>query len=70
MSSQRPPPRCTPIVVDVGALVDPDVRAVDALARMQVVARRAGCTIRLRDATDRLRELVELMGLRDALPCE
>jgi ABC-type transporter Mla MlaB component len=47
--------------------VDPDAVTVDALARLQLGARRHGCTVRLRRATDELRELVELMGLTDVL---
>jgi ABC-type transporter Mla MlaB component len=47
--------------------VDPDAVTVDALARLQLGARRHGCTVRLRHATDELRELVELMGLTDVL---
>jgi ABC-type transporter Mla MlaB component len=47
--------------------VDPDAVTVDALARLQLGARRHGCTVRLRHATGTLRELVELMGLTDVL---
>ena len=38
----------------------PDLSVVDALARMQLAARRAGCAIRVRDACP---ELSELLGL-------
>ncbi len=41
----------------------PDVSVVDALARMQLAARRAGCAIRLRDACPELTELLDLCGL-------
>jgi ABC-type transporter Mla MlaB component len=47
--------------------VDPDAVTVDALARLQVAARRHGCQVRLRHASDELRELVAFMGLRDVL---
>ena len=47
--------------------VEPDAVAVDALARMQLGARRHGCQVRLRDASPELRELVAFMGLRDVL---
>ena len=48
--------------------VDPDAVTVDALARLQLGARRHGCTVRLRNASDELRELVEFMGLTAVLP--
>jgi ABC-type transporter Mla MlaB component len=48
--------------------VDPDAVTVDALARLQLAARRRGCQVRLRDATTELRELVAFMGLANVLP--
>lgn len=48
--------------------VEPDAVTVDALARLQLGARRHDCTVRLRNASAELRELVELMGLSDVLP--
>jgi ABC-type transporter Mla MlaB component len=48
--------------------VDPDAVTVDALARLQLAARRQGCQVRLCHASDELLELVDLMGLRDVLP--
>jgi ABC-type transporter Mla MlaB component len=45
--------------------VDPDAVAVDALARLQLAARRHGCHVRLRNASDQLLELVAFMGLGD-----
>ena len=47
--------------------VEPDAVTVDALARLELGARRHGCTVRLRNATDELRELVAFMGLADVL---
>lgn len=41
----------------------PDLGAVEALARLQPVARRLGCSIRLRDACWELLELLDLAGL-------
>jgi ABC-type transporter Mla MlaB component len=49
--------------------VEPDAVTVDALARLQLAARRRGCQVRLRNASDELVELVCFMGLRDVLPC-
>ena len=48
--------------------VVPDAVTVDALARLQLGARRHGCRVHLRHASDELRELVAFMGLRDVLP--
>ena len=48
--------------------VDPDAVTVDALARLQLGARRCGCLVRLRNASPELRDLVALMGLTDVLP--
>jgi hypothetical protein len=41
----------------------PDLALVDALARWQVLARRAGCSIHVRGASPELRALVDLAGL-------
>lgn len=48
--------------------VDPDAVTVDALARLQLAARRYGCRVRLRHASPQLREIVAFMGLEDVLP--
>jgi ABC-type transporter Mla MlaB component len=48
--------------------VEPDAVTVDALARLQLAARRYGCQVRLRRASQELLELVAFMGLRDVLP--
>ena len=48
--------------------VEPDAVTVEALARLQLGARRHGCEVRLRNASDELLELVGFMGLRDVLP--
>ena len=47
--------------------VEPDAVTVDALARLQLAARRLGCEIRLRNASDELSELIAFMGLTDVL---
>ena len=47
--------------------VEPDAVTVDALARLQLAAGRLGCTVRLRNTSAGLRELVALMGLEDVL---
>lgn len=45
----------------------PDATTVEALARLQLLARRHGCTVRLRNASAELLELIDLMGLHEAL---
>jgi len=41
----------------------PNLAVVEALARLQLEARRRGCSIRLRDPGRDLRELLDLVGL-------
>jgi ABC-type transporter Mla MlaB component len=47
--------------------VPADAVTVDALARLQLAARRFGCRVRLRGASPELRRLVAFMGLEDVL---
>jgi STAS domain len=51
------------VICDVGAFVDPDAVTVDALARLQLTARRCGSCVRLRNAHVQLRALLALTGL-------
>lgn len=51
---------CFPLVCEDGRV---DLGAVNALARMQLQARREGCTVWLRHACPDLIELLELVGL-------
>lgn len=48
--------------------VPADAVTVDALARLQLAARRHRCRVRLRSASTELLALVDLMGLADVLP--
>ncbi|MDQ6817292.1 MAG: STAS domain-containing protein [Actinomycetota bacterium] len=41
--------------------------SLEALARLQLVAGRHGCRLRLRGASKELRELVEFAGMQDVL---
>jgi ABC-type transporter Mla MlaB component len=50
--------------------VEPDAVTVDALARLQLAARRHGCRVHLRGASPALVALVDFMGLADVLPEE
>lgn len=52
------------VVCDVGALA-PDARSVDALARLQLTARRLGCPIRLRHVSRELGGLLSFLGLAE-----
>jgi anti-anti-sigma factor len=51
------------IICDVSAVSAPDAAAVDALARLQLAARRRGSQVWLRDADGRLVDLLVLAGL-------
>jgi hypothetical protein len=51
------------VVCDVSGLT-PDARAVDALARLALAARRLGCRIALRGASAELVRLIAFCGLR------
>jgi ABC-type transporter Mla MlaB component len=55
--------------VDVHDVVA-DLAAVDALARLALVARRFGREVRLRRASPELGDLIELAGLSEVLPAE
>ena len=57
------------VVCDVGIIADPDLATLDALARLALDARRAGCRIRLSQACPDLRNLLALAGLAEILPC-
>lgn len=59
-------PPATIVHCDVRS-VAPDAVTVDALARLQMAARRRGCSIQLWGASAHLRNLVELMGLDEIL---
>jgi anti-anti-sigma regulatory factor len=56
------------VVCDVSALTTPDAVAVDALARLQLMARRLGLQVRLSGASAELVELLSLAGLLGVLP--
>jgi len=54
------------VVCDVRG-VEPDAVTVDALARLQLAARRHCCRVLLRNASAELLDLVDFMGLEDVL---
>jgi ABC-type transporter Mla MlaB component len=45
----------------------PDLAIVNELAHLALTARRMGCSIRLRDVSADLLDLLELVGLKDCL---
>ena len=47
-----------------------DLAVVDALARLQVVVRRAGLVLRVHSADPMMRELVQLAGLIAVVRCD
>jgi ABC-type transporter Mla MlaB component len=49
-------------------IADPDLQIVDALARLQLAARQVGGSIRLRNPCERLRALLDFVGLSDVFP--
>ena len=57
------------VTCDVGGVTAPDAGVVDAVARLQLTARQLGGSIRLRHASTDLRDLLDLVGLRGAVPC-
>ena len=57
------------VTCDVRRLTAPDAGVLDALARLQLTARRAGSSIRLRAVSPHLCGLLELAGLCGAVPC-
>jgi ABC-type transporter Mla MlaB component len=58
--------QATHAVIDVAG-VAADAVSVDALARLALAARRHGCQIEFRRASDELRDLIAFMGLGDVL---
>jgi hypothetical protein len=62
----KPAPDPVTFTIDVRD-VEPDAVTVDALARLQLAARRLSCRLRLRNASPELLELVAFMGLADVL---
>lgn len=57
------------VLCDVAG-VSPDAVTVDALARLELAARRQGRRVALCHASDELLDLVALMGLEDVCRCE
>ena len=59
-----------PVVCDLGRVARPDAVTVEALARLQLEARRLGRRLVFRDVCGELRDLVAFVGLERTLPCD
>jgi len=59
-----------PLYVPAGVSTPADLVTVDALARLQLVAARAGFEVRLLGASAELRALLDLVGLGEVLRVE
>ncbi|WP_093799400.1 STAS domain-containing protein [Streptomyces sp. Wb2n-11] len=57
----------TEVICDVTGLAEPDLTAADALARLRLTARRAGCSLLLRGPRQDLLALLRLTGLGDVV---
>jgi ABC-type transporter Mla MlaB component len=57
------------VVCDLDAAVSADAVAVDALARLQLTARRLGCRVRFRRVSPGLEDLLAFTGLVPVLLC-
>lgn len=62
--------RARVVVCDLGGVHCADIGAVGALARLQLVARRAEASLVLRAVPAALRDLIELAGLSEQLPLD
>jgi hypothetical protein len=56
------------VVCDVSEVREPDLDTIAALARLRVSAAGLAWTVRLRYASPRLQELLDLTGLAEILP--
>ncbi|HEX2030172.1 MAG TPA: STAS domain-containing protein [Actinomycetota bacterium] len=56
------------VICDCAAIVEPDLLAVDLLARLQLTARRRGGAVRLDHVPGGLERLLSLTGLAEVFP--
>jgi len=59
-----------PIVLDCRQLARPHLAVIDQLARLQLVLRREGCELKLRNADVSVLDLIGFAGLADVLRVE
>lgn len=65
MPAEEQDPRL--VICHLGGVDRPDLGTIEALARFNASLRRLGCRVELSNPSPRLLELIELLGLRDAL---
>ncbi|WP_433402381.1 STAS domain-containing protein [Streptomyces sp. CA-146814] len=65
-----PAERAAPVECDVGDVERADLALVEAVARLALVARRAGRQLRLRRVGPELQGLLDLVGLADVVALE
>jgi hypothetical protein len=58
------------LVLDCGALMNPDCTTIDQIARLQLAVRRCGLELQLANANEPLLELIGLAGLASVLSVE
>lgn len=58
------------VVCDVGGVTSADTTTIEALARLQLTAKRRGGAVTLRGASSQLACLLALAGLSDVLPVD
>ena len=56
------------VLCDAGTCITPDAVTIDALARLQLTARRLGREVRLCGASTELHDLLRFMGLSEVVP--
>lgn len=55
------------VICDLGRITTPDAAVIDALARVQLTARRLGRTVLYRSASPFVRSLLDLAGLEQVI---
>jgi ABC-type transporter Mla MlaB component len=55
------------VTVDCVALGQPDLATLDALLRLRLTLKRAGCNLVIENCGPCLRELISLVGVQDLL---
>ena len=51
------------VICEAAGLTNPDLTTIDALARLRLAARRRGCSFQLRNPSEQLLDLLQLVGL-------
>ena len=59
-----------PIILDCASVPKPDAATIECMAHLQMAAIQRGADLLIENASPRLRELIELCGLAEALGVE